>query len=88
VLSISCATGSDCFISTADGSRGGFTDPVVEVTSDAGATWTTLNLPTVNGAQLGLVQPLSCPSADGCIGVGALTGQPSSVLVSSLPRTS
>jgi hypothetical protein len=86
--SMSCATGSDCYVSTNDDSNSNAADAVIEATSDAGATWTTLNLPTVNGAGLGMVQPLSCPSADGCIGVGALSGQPSSVLVSSLPSAS
>jgi hypothetical protein len=62
VSSISCATGSDCYVSTNDDSNSNATDPVIEATSDA--TWTTLSLPTVNGAELGMVQPLSCTSAD------------------------
>ena len=84
-LSLSCATGTDCFVSTADASSSGYSNPVIEATTDGGATWTPLRLPEVSGSSLGSIQPLSCPSAAGCIGVGALPGEPTSVLVSGLP---
>jgi hypothetical protein len=58
---------------------------VIEATTDGGATWTPLELPSVDGAPLGSVSPISCPSAGGCLGVGAVNGQPGSVLLSSLP---
>jgi photosystem II stability/assembly factor-like uncharacterized protein len=86
-LDLSCPTGTDCSVSTVDNSRE-FADPIIETTSDGGATWTTLGLPTVHGSALGSVQPLSCPTVDGCLGVAALPGEPASLLVSSLPAAS
>ena len=85
-LDLSCPTGTDCYVSTVN-NIGGFSDPTVENTSDGGATWTTVGLPTVNGSSLGSVRPLSCPTVDGCLGVAALPTQSSSLLVSSLPGT-
>jgi photosystem II stability/assembly factor-like uncharacterized protein len=85
-LDLSCPTGTDCYVSTANNTTT-FADPIIEATTDAGATWTTLGLPTVHGSALGSVQPLSCPTVDGCLGVAALLNQPSSALVSSLPAT-
>jgi photosystem II stability/assembly factor-like uncharacterized protein len=86
-LSLSCATGTDCSVSTADAAASGYANPVIEATTDGGATWTPLRLPKVSGSSLGSIQPLSCPSVAGCIGVGALPGEPTSVLVSSLPAS-
>jgi photosystem II stability/assembly factor-like uncharacterized protein len=83
-LDLSCPTGTDCYVSTVN-NIGGFSDPIIENTTDGGATWTTLGLPTVNGSSLGSVQPLSCPTVDGCLGVAALPNEPTSLLISSLP---
>jgi hypothetical protein len=70
-VSVSCATGLDCFVSAANSTRSGYDDPVIEATHDGGVSWTPLALPTVGGSQLALVYPLDCPVAAGCIGVGA-----------------
>jgi hypothetical protein len=87
-LSLSCPIGADCFLSVSTTGSEAFTDPVIESTTDEGSTWLPLDLPTINGSPLGSVQPLSCPSADGCLGVGAYPQAPTSVLVSSLPSSS
>jgi hypothetical protein len=69
--SISCASGLDCYLAAASYTKGTYDDPVIEATHDGGSTWVPLSLPTVDGAPLALVYPLSCPVAAGCIGVGA-----------------
>jgi hypothetical protein len=82
-LSISCATALDCFMPVSDFSAtapdatglGRYEDATIEATRNAGASWTTMTLPTVGGAQLALVYPLSCPSSTGCIGVAATPRQ-------------
>jgi hypothetical protein len=71
VTSISCPTGLDCYVSLANSSNGSYDDSLIEATHDGGSTWMPLSLPTVDGAQLAIVYPLSCPVAAGCIGVGA-----------------
>ncbi|HEX4127450.1 MAG TPA: sialidase family protein [Acidimicrobiales bacterium] len=70
-ISVSCADGEDCYLSASAYTRGGYDDAVLEVTHDGGASWTSLQLPHVDGRPLALVYPLSCPVAAGCIGVGA-----------------
>jgi hypothetical protein len=87
-LSLSCPIGADCFLSVTTTGSEKFVDPVIESTTDEGSAWLPLDLPTINGSPLGSVQPLSCPSADGCLGVGAYPQEPTSVLVSSLPSSS
>jgi photosystem II stability/assembly factor-like uncharacterized protein len=72
--SISCPAANVCYVALAQstGTSGpGYTRPAVEVTRDGGRTWTALSLPRVNGSQLAIVYPLSCPSARGCLGVAA-----------------
>ncbi len=83
-VDLSCPTGTDCYVSTVN-NIGGFSDPIIENTTDGGAAWTTVGLPTVNGSSLGSVQPLSCPTVDGCLGVAALPDASPSLLISSLP---
>jgi photosystem II stability/assembly factor-like uncharacterized protein len=70
-ISVSCATGLDCFVSAANSTHNGYDDPVIEATHDGGNKWTSLALPTVGATHLALVYPLDCPVAVGCIGVGA-----------------
>jgi photosystem II stability/assembly factor-like uncharacterized protein len=71
-IAVSCPTARDCFISAADTTDGGaYATPVIEATHDGGTNWAPLVLPSVDGSPLALVYPLSCPVADGCIGVGA-----------------
>jgi photosystem II stability/assembly factor-like uncharacterized protein len=74
-ISVSCATGLDCFVSAANYAKGAYDDPVIEATHDGGNSWTSLALPTVGASQLALVYPLDCPVAAGCIGVGATPGK-------------
>lgn len=98
-LSVSCAAALDCFVAASDFSQtapgatgpGGYQDATVEATHDGGATWTTIELPTMDGAPLAEVFPLSCPSQAGCIGVAATPRQANSVdsrreIISSFPR--
>lgn len=82
VTSVSCATGLDCFIAASsmasiDGSADlqTYRRAVIEATSDQGATWTPVSLPTVGGARLALVSPLTCPSQAGCIAAAATARQ-------------
>jgi photosystem II stability/assembly factor-like uncharacterized protein len=70
-ISLSCATGLDCFLSAGDSGGSGYDDAAIEATHDGGATWAPLSLPLVDGAPLAIVYPLSCPVAAGCVGVGA-----------------
>jgi len=74
---VSCATSLDCYIALADADAtpAGYHHPVVEATHDGGRTWTALSLPAAGGSPLAVVYPLSCPSAAGCIGVGATAQQ-------------
>jgi hypothetical protein len=75
-VDVSCATGLDCWISGSDyNSTETYNHPEIEATHDGGATWSPLSLPTVDGAPLSLVYPLSCPVPSGCIGVGATPQQ-------------
>jgi photosystem II stability/assembly factor-like uncharacterized protein len=98
-LSVSCAAALDCYVAVSDFSatapgafgRGGYEDATVEATRDGGATWTTIALPTVGGARLAEVFPLSCPSPVGCIAVAATPQQASGAdgkreIISSFPR--
>lgn len=78
ITSVSCATGLDCVIAASNmASIDGNADlqtyqrAVIEATSDQGATWTPVSLPTVGGARLAIVFPLSCPSQAGCIAAAA-----------------
>jgi hypothetical protein len=100
-LFVSCAAAGDCFVAVSDYSAsapgpfggGGYVDARIEATRDGGATWTTIALPEVDGAQLGEVYPLSCPSPAGCIGVAATPRQASGVnaqreIISSFPAAS
>lgn len=78
--SLACATGQDCWISVSAGPVVGNAvgDKTASIyrTVDAGATWTQLPpLPLVDGAPLVMVYPMSCPSALGCIAVGATASQ-------------
>ncbi len=82
-IEVSCATGRDCFVS-AQG-----TGAAIEATHDGGRTWTAISLPTVNGDQIAIVYPISCPSPAGCIAVAATSSQFTSgskrVIISNLP---
>jgi photosystem II stability/assembly factor-like uncharacterized protein len=76
--SVSCPARGTCFIALADatGVTGpGYERPMIEATHDGGRTWASLSLPTVDGSPLAIVYPLSCPSAEGCIGVAATPQQ-------------
>jgi photosystem II stability/assembly factor-like uncharacterized protein len=96
--SVSCPAAGVCFVALAQstGTSGpGYTRPVVEATRDGGRTWAALSLPRVNGSELAIVYPLSCPSAGGCLGVAATPQQFSGpgrsqigrrVIISSFPR--
>jgi photosystem II stability/assembly factor-like uncharacterized protein len=98
-LTVSCAAALDCFVTVSRFSKtvpdasgpGGYEDATIEATRDGGATWTPIALPTVDGAALATVFPLSCPIPAGCIAVAAtprqenLTGQRE--IISSLPAT-
>jgi hypothetical protein len=69
---LSCATANDCWIaiSTYDASSaaGTYSEPTIETTSDGGATWSSVDLPTVQ-PPIADVLTLSCPpSGDGCFG--------------------
>jgi len=70
-ISVSCATGLNCFVSAASATDNGYNHPVIAATHDGGITWVPLTLPDLPGSQLALVFPLSCPIGDGCVGVGA-----------------
>ena len=100
-LSVSCAAALDCFVAVSDFSQtvpsatgpGGVQDATVEVTHDGGATWTTIELPTVDGAPLAEVFALSCSSQAGCMGVAATPRQANGVdsrreIISSFPTAS
>jgi photosystem II stability/assembly factor-like uncharacterized protein len=98
-LSVSCATALDCFVAVSGYSQnapditmgpGGYQDARIEATHDGGAAWTTIELPTVAGAPLAAVFPLSCPSQAGCIGLAATARQANGVdsrreIISSFP---
>jgi photosystem II stability/assembly factor-like uncharacterized protein len=76
--SVSCPAAGVCFIALAEStgtSLPGYRQPAVEATRDDGRTWTALSLPTANGSPLAIVFPMSCPSAEGCIGVAATPRQ-------------
>jgi len=96
---VDCANGKECWIAMSEYNRQqpGYSDPNIEVTHDAGATWSALRLPTHQPA-IADVLALSCPPAgDGCIGVGNLEdhfaqGAPAGpllgpLLLSNLPLT-
>ena len=74
VTSVSCPAAGVCYVALAQstGTSGpGYTRPAVEVTRDGGRTWTAVPLSAVNGSELAIVYPLSCPSAGGCLAVAA-----------------
>ena len=96
---VDCANGKECWIAMSEYNhqQPGYSDPNIEVTHDAGATWSALRLPTHQPA-IADVLALSCPPAgDGCIGVGNLEdhfakGAPAGplsgpLLLSNLPLT-
>jgi hypothetical protein len=100
-LSVSCAAALDCFVAVSGFSQtvpdaagpGGYEDATVEATHDGGGTWTTIELPTIAGAPLAEVFPLSCPSQAGCMGVAATPRQENGVdpqreIISSFPVAS
>lgn len=100
-LSVSCAVALECFVAVSDFSPnvpsatgpGGYQDATVEVTRDGGASWSTIGLPTMAGAPLAEVFPLSCPSQAGCVGVAATLRQANGVdsrreIISSFPAAS
>jgi photosystem II stability/assembly factor-like uncharacterized protein len=69
---VACATATDCWIamSTYGGGNALYSHPVIESTTDGGATWTPSALPATT-PPLADVIDLSCPpSGDGCMGVG------------------
>jgi hypothetical protein len=82
-MTVSCAAALDCFVTVSRFSKtvrsifgpGGYEDATIEATRDAGATWTTIAMPTVDGVPLAEVFPLSCPSPAGCIAVAATPRQ-------------
>lgn len=81
---VACATPTDCWIamSTYDATspKGAYSNPVVEMTVDGGATWVASTLPTTT-PPLADVNTLSCPpSGRGCMGIG--TGRDHFVLPS------
>jgi photosystem II stability/assembly factor-like uncharacterized protein len=91
--SVSCAAALDCFVSVSEFSDtpppGSYQDATVEATRDGGATWTSIEPPTVAGGPLAVIFPLSCPSQAGCIGVAATPRQFNDVggrdIISSFP---
>jgi len=82
-LGVSCAAALDCFVTVSRFSktvsngfgRGSYEDAAIEATRNGGAAWTRIAIPTVSGAPLAMVFPLSCPSSAGCIAVAATPRQ-------------
>ena len=69
---VDCANGNDCWIAMSEYSHTAYGGPNIEVTHDAGATWSALRLPAHQPA-IADVLALSCPpTGDGCIGVANL----------------
>jgi photosystem II stability/assembly factor-like uncharacterized protein len=69
---VACATATDCWIamSSYKGGNAPHNDPVIESTTDGGATWAPSALPATTPPLAG-VDSLSCsPTGDGCMGVG------------------
>jgi hypothetical protein len=98
---LSCANANDCWIamSTYDtqSAAGDYSRPVIESTSNGGASWSSLALPAAQ-PPIADVVTLSCPpSGDGCMGIGNLSdhmvppsGQASlsgPLVISNLPTT-
>lgn len=94
-----CVTGEDCWIAGSPYSQSqAYYNAFVYQTRNAGATWTALPLPLVQGAPLAVIRAMSCPDTLGCIAVGQTSAQfhhrrvpgqpvrpPSSQIISDLP---
>jgi photosystem II stability/assembly factor-like uncharacterized protein len=80
-VAVSCDASDDCWVSSSSYgvnksggtavAQAGYSDPVVEVSHDGGATWSSIGVPAqFNGKPTAVVGPLSCPATAGCIGIG------------------
>jgi hypothetical protein len=74
-VAVSCATANDCFVSASTVGINGDSDAVLEVTHNGGVSWHAMALPRFHGVPFDIVNPLSCPVASGCIGLGATRAQ-------------
>ncbi len=74
-VALSCATTNDCFMSASTVGADGDSNAVLELTHDGGATWRSMAFPRFRGTPFVIVNPLSCPVAAGCIGMGATEAQ-------------
>jgi photosystem II stability/assembly factor-like uncharacterized protein len=72
---VSCATGQDCWVAMSEydsnSPAGAYSQPSIQVTHDGGQTWSDLRVPAAK-PPISDVLTLSCPSADGCMGIGNL----------------
>jgi hypothetical protein len=66
-VTVSCATGLDCFVETDGSLVTSYPAAMIESTRDGGLTWT--STPMAPSAQQDIAAFLSCPVPAGCIGV-------------------